>query len=112
LVRAMSDISSFVAKHRRQVKSISIEEKVKQLPWYKRPIERGAFTSRKAKDGKYYVRHEEWAETIWIGPYKSMKDCDDIINSYVEKSSVKPLDRITPDREIHSVYVDDVDKFF
>jgi hypothetical protein len=41
-----------------------------------------------------------------------MKDCDDIINSYVEKSSVKPLDRMTPDREIHSVYVDDVDKFF
>lgn len=108
----MSDISTFVAKHRRQVKSISIEEKVKQLPWYRRPIERGAFTSRKAKDGKYYVRHEEWAETIWIGPYKSPKDCDDIINSYVEKSFVKPLDRITVDKKIHSVYVDDVDKFF
>ena len=108
----MSDISSFVAKHRRQVKNISIEERVNQLPWYKRPIEREAFTSRKAKDGKYYVRHIEWAETIWIGPYKSMKDCEDIINSYVETSSIKPLDRITTDREIHSVYINDASKFF
>ena len=108
----MSDISSFVAKHRRQIKPISIEEKVKQLPWYKRPIERDAFTTRKAKDGKYYVRHVEWAEAIWIGPYRTTKDCDDIINSYVKKSFVKPLDKITSDREIHSVYVDNADKFF
>lgn len=108
----MSDISSFVAKHRRQVKAVSIEDKVKQLPWYRRPIERSAFTSRKAKDGKYYVRHKEWAETIWIGPYLTLTDCDDIITSYVEKSSVKPLDKITPNKEIHSVYIDNVDKFF
>lgn len=108
----MTDISTFVAKHRRQVKPVSIEEKVKQLPWYRRPIEREAFTSRKAKDGKYYVRHIEWAERIWIGPYRTLKDCDDIINSYVVTSNIKPLDRISPDREIHSVYVNDVNKFF
>ena len=108
----MSDLSSFVAKHRRQIKPISIEEKVKQLPWYKRPIERGAFTSRKAKDGKYYVRHIEWCEKIWIGPYKSMKDVDNIIDSYVEKSSIAPLNRITSDSEIHSVYIEDANKFF
>ena len=108
----MTDIASFVAKHRRQTRDISIEEKVKKLPWYKRPIERSAFISRKAKDGKHYVRHVEWAERIWIGPYNTIEDVDDIINSYVEKSADKPLDRITPNREIHSVYVDDVNSFF
>jgi hypothetical protein len=108
----MTDISTFVAKHRRQVKDISIEERINKLPWYKRPIERSAFIFRKAKDGKYYVRHIEWAEPIWIGPYRTMKDVDGIISSYVEKSSVTPLNRITTDKEIHSVYIDDVNNFF
>lgn len=108
----MTDISTFVAKHRKQVKSISIEESISKLPWYKRPIERDAFTFRKAKDGNYYIRHMEWAEPIWIGPYQTMKDVDGIINSYVEKSFSTPLNKISGSKEIHSVYVSDVNKFF
>ena len=108
----MTDIASFVSKHRKQIKNISIEEKVNKLPWYKRPIERSAFTSKKAKDGKYYVRHIEWAERIWIGPYDTLKDANKIIDSYVEKSSIEPLNRIITDNGVHSVYIEDVKSFF
>ena len=108
----MSDITSFVAKHRKQVKPISIEEKIKQLPWYRRPIERSAFIYKKAKDGKYYVRHNEWSKQIWIGPYQTKKDVNDIINSYVEKSLLSPLNKIVSKIEIHSVYINDLNNFF
>ena len=108
----MTSISEFVSKHRKQVKNVSIEEKVSNLPWYQRPIERSAFTSRKAKNGKHYVRHKEWAEKIWIGPYNTLKDVDEIIDSYVKMSAVAPLNRITSNREIHSVYIEDINKFF
>lgn len=107
------DISEFVVKHRKQIKDISIlKKKEEKLPWYKRPIERTAFISRKAKDGKHYVRHKEWADNIWIGPYSSIEEVDDVINSYVEKSLEAPLNKIYSGREIHSVYVNDVRTFF
>lgn len=109
----MSDLSSFVAKHRKQIKNVSIEEKINELPWYKRPIERDAFTFKKAHNGKYYVRHNEWCEKIWIGPYSTIKDVDNIIKSYVEKSLITPLNRVVPsDNEIHSVYIEDINSFF
>ena len=108
----MTDISTFVAKHRRQIKDITIEEKINELPWYKRPIEREAFISKKAKDGKYYVRHIEWSDKIWIGPYHTNKDAEEIIDSYVTKSSVTPLNKITSDKEIHSVYIENANTFF
>ena len=100
----MTNIASFVTKHRKQINEVSIKEKIKNLPWYKRPIERSAFISRKAKDGKYYVRHNEWAEKIWIGPYNTIGDVDKIIDSYILKSSIEPLNRITTENELHSLW--------
>lgn len=110
----MSNIASFVSKHRKQINTVSILEKISKLPWYKRPIEYSAFTTRKAKNGKYYARHKEWSTHIWIGPYNTQEDVNRIINSYVVKSAEKPLNKITPNEEIHSVYIEDseMDSFF
>jgi hypothetical protein len=107
----MTDIASFVAKKRKQVKVETVEDKIKKLPWYRRPIERTAFVSRKAKDGNLYVHHCEWTKEVWIGPYKNDKEVLDIINAYVEESLKSPLDR-APRNSIHSVWVEDYNKFF
>ena len=107
----MDDIASFVAKKRKQVKVETIEDKIKKLPWYRRPIEKTAFVSRKAKDGKFYVHHCEWAKEVWIGPYKDDNEVLDIINAYVTESLKSPLDK-APRNSIHSVWVEDYKKFF
>lgn len=107
----MSDIASFVASRRKQVKVESVEDKIKKLPWYRRPIEKTSFVSRKAKDGKLYVHHCEWAKEVWIGPYNTDKDVLGIINAYVEQSLKSSLDK-APSNVIHSVWVDDDKKFF
>jgi hypothetical protein len=106
------DISTFVAKHRKTIKEPSISEKIDKLPWYKKPIERSAFISRKGKDGNLYVRHKEWSEKIYIGPYTTKKEVKDIIDSYVNKSAEKPLNKIVSENDIHSVYVDNLKEFF
>jgi len=107
----MSDIASFVAKKHKKVAVETIEDKVKKLPWYRRPIEKDAFTSRKDKYGKLYVHHCEWSEHVWIGPYISQKEVDGIIDSYVKESLKKPLDK-TQTNLIHSVWVENADDFF
>ena len=111
-MQPMVDLANFVSKHRRHIKNISIEESISKLPWYKRPIEREAFTYKKAKDGKYYARHIEWADKIWIGPYSTVEDVNGVIDSYVTKSAVHPLNRITIENDVHSVYVDNAEMFF
>lgn len=108
----MTDISTFVRKHRREVKDISIGDKVDKLPWYKKPIERNAFISREGKDGKHYARHKEWSKEIWVGPYNTIQEVDELIDSYVRESEKEPLNRITINHGIHSVYVDDIKTFF
>lgn len=107
-----SDISTFVARHRKQSNDISVDKDTSLLPWYMKPIFKSDFISRKAKDGKYYVRHKEWAKEIWIGGYDTIKDVDKIIDSYVKQSSIAPLNRITSSDEIHSVYISNEKTFF
>ena len=111
IVKIMNDIASFVAKKHKSVKSESLEEKIKKLPWYRRPIERTAFVSRKAKNGKLYVHHCEWSEHVWIGPYSSDKEVLDIINSYINESLKSPLDKRQTNL-VHSVWVEDQKEFF
>lgn len=106
------DITAFVTKHRKQSINISIEDKINSLPWYKRPIEREAFIYKRRKNGSFYIKHKEWANNIWIGPYKSKDEVENIINSYVEKSALSPLDRVKNNKNIHSVYIDNTESFF
>ena len=108
----MKDISSFIKKHRNEPKEATIEEKIDKLPWHMKPIEKTAFKHRKAKDGQYYVRHNEWSDKVWIGPYKSITDVHKVIKSYIELSKEEPLNRITATNDLHSVYVEDMKKFF
>ncbi len=104
----MDKIAEFVMKKR---VVCDVEKKTINIPWYKRPIKREAFSSRLGADGKLYVHHCEWSKNIWIGPYKTKKDVDEIIDSYIKESLKAPLDRKT-NKNIHSITVEDETKFF
>lgn len=107
----MNKIEEFVRKKRVVKDPQNVEIKEVKLPWYKRPIERKAFSYRKGKDNKLYVRHNEWSKHTWIGPYNTKNDVDRIIDSYVSESLKAPLDRKV-NYKIHSVIVEDETKFF
>ena len=86
-------------------------EKINRLPWYRRQLDRNEFTYKKGKDGKFYVQHDEWHETIYVGPYKSVHEAEDIINSYLTESQKIHLDKKL-DSRIHSVKIENHNDFF
>jgi hypothetical protein len=106
------DISSFVSKHRKKIKEITIEEKIDSLPWYKKPIDKNHFSYKKGKDGKYYVTHNEWSKHTWIGPYNTIQDAHNVIKEYESLSNEEPLNRLNIKTHIHSVYIDEPKEFF
>lgn len=82
-------------------------------PWYKRPLEKGEFTHRLAKNGRYYVRHKEWSERVWIGPYKNLDDVEAIVDSYIVQSLSSSLDKVGSNSStVHSVVIDNPEDFF
>lgn len=103
-------IAEFVRRKRKvEVKELEIKEV--KVPWYKRPIERTAFTIKKAKDGKFYAQHNEWSKRVWIGPYQTEDTTNKIIDSYVMESLKGSLDKKLSN-SVHSVVIEDGDKFF
>lgn len=107
----MEDIGVFIKKRRKEVKVETISDKINKLPWYRKPLNRVDFITRKGKDNKYYVHHNEWSKVIWIGPYDSTIDTESIIDSYLEESSKAPLDRKVNDK-IHSIHIENYEEFF
>jgi hypothetical protein len=108
------EISNFINKRRKKlsVTNPSIEPITdKPTPWYKRPLDKSEFRHKLAKNGRYYIRHKEWGERTWIGPYKSIEDVKAIVDSYVVESLKGSLDR-KYDESIHSVIIDNPEAFF
>lgn len=105
------DIGVFVKNRRKEIKVESITDKIKKLPWYRRPLERHEFISRKGRDGKFYVQHNEWHKSIFVGPYKTVGEANDIIESYVCESNKIHLDKKV-DSRVHSIQIEDYETFF
>ena len=107
---AEDKIAEFV-RRKRKVQTQTVEIKEVKTPWYKRPIEREAFSIKKGKNGKFYAQHNEWSKRVWIGPYHSEDEASKIIDSYIEESLKGSLHK-KPMDSIHSVIVDDEKTFF
>ena len=109
------ELSDFFKKRRAKtstVKVASIEPITsKPLPWYRRPLDKSEFSYRLAKNGRYYVRHKEWSNCVWIGPYRNVEDIKAIVDSYVMESLKNNLERKC-DSSIHSVIIDNPEEFF
>lgn len=107
---AEDKIAEFV-RRKRKVQTQTVEIKEVKTPWYRRPIEREAFSIKKGKNGKFYAQHNEWSKRVWIGPYNSEDAVNKVIDSYVEESLKGSLDKKLSN-SIHSVIVDDEETFF
>ena len=106
----MDNIADFV-KRKRKVNVQKTEIKEVKNPWYRRPIEREAFSIKEGKDGKFYAQHNEWSKRVWIGPYASMDKVNKIIDAYVDESLKGTLAKKTMD-SIHSVIIEDGQSYF
>ena len=110
-----NEMSNFIKKRRAKnsfVKPVSVEPvSAKPAPWYKRPLSKEEFSHKLAKNGRYYVRHNEWSSHVWIGPYRNIEDVKTIINSYVVESLKNDLSK-KYDENIHSVIIDNPEEFF
>ena len=107
---SMDKIAEFVnRKHKPNVHKTEIKEI--KTPWYRRPIEREAFSVKESKKGEFYAQHNEWSKRVWIGPYASMNAVNKIIDAYIEESLKGTLAKKTME-SIHSVIVEDYEQFF
>lgn len=106
----MGNIADFV-KRKRKVNVQKAEIKEVKTPWYRRPIEREAFSIKEGKDGKFYAQHNEWSKRVWIGPYASIDKVNKIIDAYVDESLKGTLAKKTMD-SIHSVIIEDGGSYF
>lgn len=105
-------LTSFIEKKRRERVTLQTPKiEVKPIPWFKRPLDKVEFSFRKGKDGRYYVRHRDWLNSTWIGPYMSVYEVNEIIDSYVIESLRDTLDK-KQDSRIHSLVIDDPEEFF
>ena len=102
---AEDKIAEFV-RRKRKVQAQTVEIKEVKTPWYRRPIEREAFSIREGKNGQFYAQHNEWSKRVWIGPYQSEDAVNKVIDSYVEESLKGNLDK-KPTNSIHSIVVED-----
>ena len=103
-------IAEFV-RRKRKIAAQKVEIKEVKAPWYKRPIDRNAFTVRMGKDNNYYVQHNEWSKRTWIGPYSDVVDAHIVIESYVMESLKGTLDK-KPMDSVHSLVVENEKDFF
>jgi hypothetical protein len=102
-------LKEYIAKRRKETKPVDI--KPVKLAWYQRPINREEFITKKGRDNKLYVRHNEWAKSVYIGPYNDTHEVNEIIKSYEEISSKMTLDKKL-DNRVHSIYIENPKEFF
>lgn len=110
-------LKEFIYKHQKNKKDISKQisfanDNIALVPWYRRPLDKNEFSTHCSNNGNWYIRHKEWSKHIFIGPYKTLNNCNDIINSYVMCSlQGNSLDKkISSD--IHSVTITNPNDFF
>lgn len=83
---------------KKEVETIKEEPKHSYNKWDN--IQKSDFI-KKESDGNFYAQHKEWKKNIWIGPYSTEKELDNVINSYVTETKKDILHRDI--KNIHSV---------
>jgi len=82
--------------------------KQKELKWFEKCMDDGAFELRTGKDENFYLHYNEWKETIWIGPYKSEEEANKIVASYI-KETKKPFGKRKEIKNVHSIIIEKED---
>ena len=104
-------LKKYISKRKKEKPIVVTDIKPVKVAWYERPLSKEEFIIREAKDKKLYIRHKEWSETIYIGPYKTKKEVDEIIDSYINTSLEMSLSKKI-DSRVHSILIESPDDFF
>ena len=99
----------YIAKRNKKVAEVSIS--APKPVWYKRPLDHSEFLTKKGKDGNFYVRHNEWSKTVFIGPYTTTDETREIIDSYVNTSLKLGGVEHKVDSRVHSIIIQNPDEF-
>lgn len=73
---------------------------IKEKRWWELPMKKTLFKTEKYK-GKFYGQYKGWSENVWIGPYDTEKQLNDVIKSYVEETKKPVMDRNI--ENVHSI---------
>ncbi len=85
----------------KKIKKESRKAEQPEPKWFEKQITSDQFEIKQGKNGKFYSRHKEWKNNIWIGPYDSKEAVDKVINSYVSVTK-KPFGEREPLKNVRS----------
>lgn len=75
---------------------------IKEKQWWEYPMKKTFFKHKKF-EGKHYSQYEGWRDDVWIGPYNSEQELNDVIKSYIEETK-KPIGERKIEN-IHSIII-------
>lgn len=78
------------------IETETVTQKEKQ--WWELPMKKSLFKTMK-HDSKFYGQYEAWKGDVWIGPYDTDKELNEVIKSYVDETK-KPI----KDRNIKNIH--------
>lgn len=97
-VEALEKRKQVIVKEEPIIENEVITTKEKQ--WWELPMKKSLFKTQKYED-KYYGQYDAWKNDVWIGPYDTEKELNDVIKSYVEETKKPQKDRDI--KNIHSI---------
>lgn len=97
-VEALEKRKQVIVKEEPIIENEVVTTKEKQ--WWELPMKKSLFKTQKY-EGKYYGQYDAWKNDVWIGPYDTEKELNDVIKSYVEETKKPQKDRDI--KNIHSI---------
>ena len=104
-------LKEYINKRRIQKEPKAVETVTVRLPWYKRPLFENEFVVRTGRDKKLYVQHNEWSKRIFVGPYNTIDEANEIIKSYIDVSIGNSLTKKL-DKRVRSLVIESPEEFF
>ncbi len=80
------------------------EKKEEEFKWWNEPMKKEFFIKKKINN-EHYGHYKYWKDNIWIGPYKTSKELDSVIKSYITETSKPLMERNI--ENVHSILLKD-----
>ena len=78
-------------KKKQKNENIEIKKEIKkEKKWFELPMKKENFSIIE-KDNKFYSHYSEWKENIYIGPYDTEKELNQVIDMYVKETKKTDL---------------------
>lgn len=72
-------------------KGENIQKNDKKYRWWNN-MDKSKFTTR-ILNNEYYAQYETWSSRVWIGPYATEQELNEVINSYITESKKEVMCR-------------------